>query len=312
MGVKCCRPSGAFNPESKKILQLRKCKQSNEEDTSSGTPLLIVDIEEERIFRSKVSLRIVSSIKGMSQLNIDNSLYLCGSEIDSPLGAYMINIDNTKSTNSVVNFLVNAQYPHVYPSMINVPSNSILVVGGKQQIKCEKFDITNSKWKYIPELPEERYKCNLFIDHNNKYVYLFGGYCSEIGQNRNDILRIKLDTLMIWDRIKLKGGDKLLEKTSCGIIRDISNEEEKKSKVVYILGGKDNQKELCDSIVEFDLKKREARTLKNKLKYKAKFINQIGVNVDKNTYVLIDKKGNIHTLNFNDFSLYTDEEEETS
>lgn len=304
MGVKCCRPSGAFNPESKKIIQLSNATPNEAEQ---GTPLLIVDIEEERIFRSKVSLRIVSSIKGMSQLNIDNSLYLCGSESESTLGAYMINIDNTKSTNSDVKFLVNAQYPHVNPSMIAIPSNSILVIGGKRQIKCEKFDITNSKWKYIPELPEERYKCNLFIDANSKYVYLFGGFCSELGRNCDDILRMKLDTQMIWERISIREGAELLSKTSSGIIRD--KDEEKKSKVVYILGGKDNQKELCDSIVEFDMKKRKARRIKTQLKYKAKFVNQMGVNVDKNTYVLIDKKGNIHTMNFNDFSLYSEEEE---
>lgn len=304
MGVKCCRPSGAFNPESKKIIQLSNATPNEAEQ---GTPLLIVDIEEERIFRSKVSLRIVSSIKGMSQLNIDNSLYLCGSESESTLGAYMINIDNTKSTNSDVKFLVNAQYPHVNPSMIAIPSNSILVIGGKKQIKCEKFDITNSKWKYIPELPEERYKCNLFTDANSKYVYLFGGFCSELGRNCDDILRMKLDTQMIWERISIREGAELLSKTSSGIIRD--KDEEKKSKVVYILGGKDNQKELCDSIVEFDMKKRKARRIKTQLKYKAKFVNQMGVNVDKNTYVLIDKKGNIHTMNFNDFSLYSEEEE---
>ena len=304
MGVKCCRPSGAFNPESKKIIQLSNAAPNEAEQ---GTPLLIVDIEEERIFRSKVSLRIVSSIKGMSQLNIDNSLYLCGSESESTLGAYMINIDNTKSTNSDVKFLVNAQYPHVNPSMLAIPSNSILVIGGKKQIKCEKFDITNSKWKYIPELPEERYKCNLFIDANSKYVYLFGGFCSELGRNCDDILRMKLDAQMIWERISIREGAELLSKTSSGIIRD--KDEEKKSKVVYILGGKDNQKELCDSIVEFDMKKRKARRIKTQLKYKAKFVNQMGVNVDKNTYVIIDKKGNIHTMNFNDFSLYSEEEE---
>ena len=302
MGVKCCRPSGAFNPESKKILQLSNAQQ---DEPSLGTPLLIVDIEEERIFTTKVSLRIVQSIKGMSQLNIDNTLYLCGSENDSSLGAYMINIDNTKSTNSEVKFLVNAQYSHVNPSMIHIPSNSILVVGGKKQIKCEQFDIANSKWKYIPELPEERCKCNLFIDSNKKYVYLFGGFCAALGRNCSDVLRMRLETLMIWERISLKEGAELLARTSCGIIRD---KEEKKSKVVYILGGKDNQSELCDSIVEFDMKKRNARTIKSKLKYKAKFINQNGVDVDKNTYVIIDKKGNIHTMTFNDFALYSEEE----
>ena len=71
--------------------------------------------------------------------------------------------------------MINAQHSHVYPSMIHVPNNSILVIGGKRQEKCEQFDINNSKWKYLPELPEERYHCSLIMDTKKKYVFYSEG-----------------------------------------------------------------------------------------------------------------------------------------
>ena len=111
----------------------------------------------------------------MSQLNVDNNLYLCGSEEGANTGSFFLKLDNTKSLTSTVSIMINAQYSHVYPSMIHVPKNSILVVGGKRQEKCEQFDITNSKWKYLPELPEERYHCSLIMDTKKKYVFYSEG-----------------------------------------------------------------------------------------------------------------------------------------
>ena len=83
MGIVCCRPS-SFNSDSPKLLQLsRKIKRASilsENSSSSDVTLHLLDIEEEKVFTSKVSLRIINSLKGMSQLNVDNNLYLCGSE----------------------------------------------------------------------------------------------------------------------------------------------------------------------------------------------------------------------------------------
>ena len=194
--------------------------------------MLVLDVEEEKIYTTKVSLRIKESIKGMSQLNVNNNLFLCGSENESTEGAFLFRIDNTKSLNSIVSILINAQHNHVYPSMINLPDNTIIVVGGKKQIQCELFDINNSKWKYLPELPEERYHCSLLLDHNNKYVYLFGGFCSEKGTNCTDILRMNTESLMIWDKLLIVEGKELLAKTMCGMIR--KENEDKEGKVVYI------------------------------------------------------------------------------
>lgn len=316
MGIVCCHPSSAFNPDSRKLLQLNNPERNPEEviqdqQGSPDIPLLILDVEEEKIFTSRVSLRIITSLEGISQLNVNNVLYLCGSEGDSNIGSFLFKVDNTKSINSVVSILVNAQYAHKYPSMIYLPDNSLLVVGGEKQTKSEQFELSSSKWRYLPDLPEERYKASLVLDEERNFVYLFGGFCSETGTNCTDILRINITSLMIWEKLLVKEGKYFLSKTSCGMLSKYN--KEKGINRVYILGGENNEKELCDSVIEFDLKKRVAKKLKEKLKYKAAFLNQNGVNVSLNTYILFDKKGNIHRVNFNDFTIYSninDEDEE--
>ena len=159
--------------------------------------------------------------------------------------------------------MINAQHSHVYPSMIHVPNNSILVIGGKRQEKCEQFDINNSKWKYLPELPEERYHCSLIMDTKKKYVYLFGGFChnKEDSKNCNEILRLNIENMMIWEKILVVQGKELLERNSCGVVCNSD-----KKNIVYILGGKDNSKELTNSIIECDIKKRTAKKMAAKLK----------------------------------------------
>ena len=48
----------------------------------------------------------------------------------------------------------------------------------------------------------------------------------------------------------------------------------------------------------------------SKLKYKSSFINQQGVNVSLTTFVLFDKKGNVHRVNFQSFDIYSNIEDE--
>lgn len=79
---------------------------------------------------------------------------------------------------------------------------------------------------------------------------------------------------------------------------------------MYILGGKNNSKELTNSIIECDIKRRTAKKMAAKLKYKSSFINQQGASASLTTYVLFDKKGNVHHVNFQSFDIYTNIEEE--
>ena len=106
-------------------------------------------------------------------------------------------------------------------------------------------------------------------------------------------------------KILVVEGKELLERNSCGVVN--SSEQDN---IVYILGGKDNNKEITDDIVECDIKKRTAKTMTSKLKYKSSFINQQGVSVSASTFVLFDKKGNVHRINFTSFDIYNNIEDE--
>ena len=50
-------------------------------------------------------------------------------------------------------------------------NNSIFVIGGKNQEKCELYNFELNKWKEVRNLPEERYKCSLIIDRNEEFLY---------------------------------------------------------------------------------------------------------------------------------------------
>ena len=55
---------------------------------------------------------------------------------------------------------------------------------------------------------------------------------------------------------------------------------------------------------------RTAKKMAAKLKYKSSFINQQGASVSLTTYVLFDKKSNVHRVTFQSFDIYTNIEEE--
>ena len=59
---------------SKKLLYIIP-KKSNEKQNST---LIIFDIEEEKSYKQNFNLRIISNLKGISQLNVNNTLYCCG------------------------------------------------------------------------------------------------------------------------------------------------------------------------------------------------------------------------------------------
>ena len=73
MGIVCCRPS-SFNSDSPKLLQMsRKIKRASilsENSSPSDVILHLLDIEEEKVFTSKVSLRIINSLKGIDRKSV--------------------------------------------------------------------------------------------------------------------------------------------------------------------------------------------------------------------------------------------------
>ena len=72
---------------------------------ASDIRIKIFDIEEKRLFIRNISLRIIKSLKGISQISSDNSLFLCGSnkKNSSCFLIYLIVEENDIKSNILVN-----------------------------------------------------------------------------------------------------------------------------------------------------------------------------------------------------------------
>ena len=88
MGIICCREINAINPFSKKLIYLSEIPQTK------LCRIKIFDVEEEKCYEEKLILRIISSLEGISQINMNNCLYLCGThDAANSVGSYLLKID---------------------------------------------------------------------------------------------------------------------------------------------------------------------------------------------------------------------------
>ena len=107
--------------------------------------LKIFDIEEEKCYKQNILLRVITSLSGISQLNVNNTLYLCGindESKDNVIGSYLFKISCDVKNPSPI-FLVNSVFSHLSPSMTIWKGDLIIVVGGKEQIECEGYVISS-------------------------------------------------------------------------------------------------------------------------------------------------------------------------
>ena len=285
--------------EKEENQQIPQKEESLPKPTSSNEfDIIFCDPSYEKYFCSKVNLRIISSLRGISELSVDNNLYLCGAEPESNTGSYLIQIDNSKGIKSTISILINSPHVHQYPSMIYLPNKYILVVGGKSSINCEAFDKNTSKWRFMPELPEERYGSSLVVDGEGSFVYLFGGYASETKSNANTLLRMNLKSFIIWEKMMIVEGSQLLARRFCACYSE--------SEKIYLIGGEKARGELCDDIVVYNTKTRKASVVKDfHLKHKAKFRCQKGVDICSNKIAFMDKTMQMHIINKSEINMFS-------
>ena len=273
--------------------------------------VLSYDVEEQYFQEFKVTFPIIKTIEGMSELNIDKKLYLCGiSPKQKDEGSFLFKIDLDKKgfeneEQNIANVLINSQYSHIYPSLINDKNEKILCVGGKGQTQCELYDLNANKWHSLPQLQEERYKCTLCLDAKKEYVYLFGGINQnidkEIKENDNNsdirILRMNLDRLLIWENLIIKNNQRniIINRSSSAAFTFRYDED-----FIFIVGGEDSNKNSFDNLLRFSIKNLKFEMTGIKLKNKAIFINQNGISIDEQTHCLIDNLNEIHIIERHD------------
>ena len=220
----------------------------------------------------------------MSQIFLDNKLFLCGCKLNSInkekdtldtnpnsfSSSFMYSIDITKEPITVL-FEVNSCYMHYYPSLSILRNEYIIVVGGFKSNKCEYYSITNKRWKDLPELPEERYGSSIFSDNSYNYVYCFGGYNSLTQKCCSTVFRLNMNKNTKWDTILvMENSEFLTKKFTCIVkINDSS---------LIILGGKDNYNYINDDIINIEMNSKNNKIIIHenkgkKLANKAQFIS---------------------------------------
>lgn len=256
MGIVNCQTQEKLNPLSSKIFKIRKVNNENESNQNSKFSIFIYDIENKKGTESPLELRIFQSMEGLTDLKVNNSYYLCGNPNPEDIGSsFFIRIEHTKKpiTSSILISTINHHYN---PAMLGVKNTQILVIGGKGQKSCECYSIVSEKWKQLPNLPDERYKCSLCFDKQNEDVYLFGGYNGERKKMSQIILRINAKYYVQWDTIILQEHNgRYIERLSpCLWVKD--------NGTICILGGKNQEDQSINTLVEINIKKKNCKLIR--------------------------------------------------
>jgi hypothetical protein len=231
----------------------------------------------------------------MSQNCCGNSLYLCGSNNHNS-SCFLIHF-NLESTDIKSEVLVNAIYPHYKPIIFIVHSDIIVIIGGKNQVLCEKYSISLKKWRDMPVLPEERYQGNIILNERNSHLYLFGG--STNGKNNDSILILNLRSVGGWEKIFIKENSQLLKR-----IKFVSFcFDEKGEDIIYILGGKKNEREDCDFIIEYNFENNTVNKKDIDLKDIPCFDINTVADINKNKFAFTDSHENIYIVEKKNFRI---------
>ena len=275
---------------------------------TSNCKLKIFDIEENRLFIRNISLRIIQSLKGMSQISTSDSLFLCGSN-DKNASCFLIYLI-LNSVNIETKILVNSAYPHYKPILFLVKNDILVVIGGKSQVLCEKYSISLKQWRDMPILPEERYQGNVILNEHNSHLYLFGGITN--GIYNDSILVLNLRSVGGWEKIFVKENGHLLKR--CKFINfsfEYKGNKNKKDNYIYIFGGIMKEREKYDFILEYDCQNNTINKKEIDLKDLPYFDITTVINIDKNKNISTDSKENIYIVEKNNFRISMINSEDT-
>jgi len=269
----------------------------------SKCKIKVYDLDQKKLYTRSAPLRFISNLEGISQYSTDKSLYLCGSNKPSlhssqTTGSYLFRYDLDNNFKQPA-FLVNSAYVHYNPMMVLVNNDILVVIGGKNQIFCEKYSISLNNWRKIPILPEERYMGSLLVNQKDSNLYLFGGTTD--GKYNSSILFLNFRSIGGWDRILLKGHDYLLKRKG-SISFCFGGEKDN----IFICGGETDTNVGNDYIVEYEPVNRKIRKqfIKNDL-CKAKFKNHTVIDFDGRFFSFCDAEENLYIIEKKSFEITT-------
>ena len=181
--------------------------------------------------------------------------------------------------------------------MALVNDDTLVVIGGKGQIFCEKYTISLNNWRKIPILPEERYQGSLLVYLKESNLYLFGGLTN--GKFNTSILFLNFRSIGGWDKILLKGNDNLLKRNnSLTFLLEGTKDD------IFICGGETDSNNNNDYIVHYDPKnKKIKKKFINSNICNSKFKNQSIIDFDGKYYSFVDSDENIYIIEKKNFGI---------
>ena len=261
----------------------------------------IYDLEQKKLYIKTAPLRFISSLEGITQYSTQKNLYLCGSNklllnSSESTGSYLFRYD-LEDNFKQPSVLVNSVYVHYNPMIVLVNDDILVVIGGKEQIFCEKYSISLNNWRKIPILPEERYKGCLLVYQKESNLFLFGGMTN--GKFNSSILFLNFRSIGGWERIILKENDYLLKRNNF-----IAIQLDKDKNSFFICGGEAESNIDNDFIVQYDPvnKKVKKQFIKSNIT-NAKFKNQTIIDFDGKFFSFVDKEENIYLIEKNKFGI---------
>ena len=261
----------------------------------------IYDLEQKKLYIKTAPLRFISSLEGITQYSTQKNLYLCGSNklllnSSESTGSYLFRYD-LEDNFKQPSVLVNSVYVHYNPMIVLINEDILVVIGGKEQIFCEKYSISLNNWRKIPILPEERYKGCLLVYQKESNLFLFGGMTN--GKFNSSILFLNFRSIGGWERIILKENDYLLKRNNF-----IAFQLDKDKNSFFICGGETESNIDNDYIVQYDPvnKKVKKQFIKSNIT-NAKFKNQTIIDFDGKFFSFVDKEENIYLIEKNKFGI---------
>ena len=213
---------------------------------------------------------------------------------------------------NAIYYLNNTLFNHYYGSMVHCPkNNSIYLLGGNNQIRCEICYLTSGKklqWKQIPSLNEERQEfATLYFDD---YIYVFFGFNSKKGVNLSSIERINVENNSNFEVVYINEQITLSSLGCAHFIDDTENDKEK-SNGILLLGGFDGENYM-DSSLLFNPKEMKIRdcdiVIPNMSKHSQFLFHKESafIEFDNGAQYIFDMQNNVHLLTNDSYELFSE------
>ena len=252
----------------------------------------------------------------ITQLNVNNKLFLLTGKKYNKFYVY----DYPTNT---ISFIKSTLFPHYLGSMIYCDkNNSIYLLGGNNQIKCERFRLDKNNGNEFEEIPSLCVQRQEFAAMYYKdFIYAFFGFCPQKGVNLSSIERMNVDTHDKFEVIYINEQITLSSLGCAKYIEENQEEEEvegnkknsngEENDEILLLGGFDGKNHLDSSLVfNFrEMKIRDCDIIIPNMNKHSQFLFHREcsfIPINENMQIAFDVKNNVHLISKESYELFSE------